>query len=122
MKDRVFIAWSGSNKVAIQVKNILEKQYNYVCSIGGNSDNSSRLSSVGDTVIQQIKTCNQAIVIFQNRADGAVSNITPHPKYVHLLLPGTCGYVRLNARGSLGMQTELILPIRWPQDGKIILY
>ena len=74
MKDRVFIAWSGSNHVAIQVKNILEKQYNYVCSIGGNSDNNSRFSSVGDTVIQQIKSCNQAIVIFQNRKDGAVSN------------------------------------------------
>ncbi len=74
MKDRVFIVWSGSNKVAIQVKDILEKQYNYVCSIGGNSDNNSSFSSVGDTVIQQIKSCNQAIIIFQNRADGAVSN------------------------------------------------
>ncbi len=74
MKDRVFIAWSGSNKVATLVKNLLEKNHNYVCSIGGNADNSSRFASVGDTVLQQIKTCNQAIVIFQNRADGAVSN------------------------------------------------
>lgn len=74
MKDRVFIAWSGSNKVATLVKDILEKRYNYVCSIGGNSDNNSMFSSVGDTVLQQIKTCNQAIVIFQNRSDGAVSN------------------------------------------------
>lgn len=74
MKDRVFIAWSGSNKVATLVKNLLEKNYNYVCSIGGNADNDSRFSSIGDTVLQQIKTCNQAIVIFQNRADGAVSN------------------------------------------------
>ncbi len=74
MKDKVFIAWSGSNKIAVQVKNILEKRYNYMCAIGGNSDNTSQLSSVGDTIIQQIKTCNQAIVIFQNRADGCVSN------------------------------------------------
>ena len=74
MKDRVFIAWSGSSDVAHLVKNMLEDQYNYVCSVGGNSDNDSKLSSVGDTVIQQIKTCNQAIVIFQNRNDGAVSN------------------------------------------------
>ncbi len=74
MKDRVFIAWSGSNDVAHLVKNILENNYNYVCSVGGNYDNDSKLSSVGDTVIQQIKTCNQAIVIFQNRDDGAVSN------------------------------------------------
>ena len=61
-------------------------------------------------------------MIAVSQPDGAVGNITPHPEYVHLLLPGTCGYVRLNARGSLGMQTELILQIRWPQDGKIILY
>lgn len=74
MKDKVFIAWSGSNNVALQVKSILEKKYNYGCSIGGNSDNSSKFSSVGDTVIQQIKSCNQAIVIFQNRKDGKVSN------------------------------------------------
>ena len=74
MKDKVFIAWSGSNKIALQVKSILEKKYNYGCSIGGNADNNSQYSSVGDTVIQQIKTCNQAIVIFQNRKDGAVSN------------------------------------------------
>ena len=74
MKDRVFIAWSGSKEVATLVKDILEKKYNYVCSVGGNSDNNSQLSSVGDTVLQQIKTCNQAIVIFQNRGDGAVSN------------------------------------------------
>ena len=74
MKDRVFIAWSGTNHVAMQVKNILEKRYNYICAIGGNADNNSHFSSVGDTVIQQMKTCNQAIVIFQNRSDGAISN------------------------------------------------
>ena len=74
MKDRVFIAWSGTYDVAIRVKALLEKKYNYVCSIGGNSDNDSRFSSIGDTVIQQMKTCNQAIVIFQNRLDGSVSN------------------------------------------------
>lgn len=74
MKDRVFIAWSGSNKEAIEVKKILESRFNYVCSIGGNAENNSSYSSVGDTVIQQIKSCNQAIVIFQKREDGAVSN------------------------------------------------
>lgn len=74
MKDRVFIAWSGTQDVAIRVKKILESEYNYICSVGGNSDNNSTFASVGDTVIQQIKNCNQAIVIFQNRRDGAVSN------------------------------------------------
>lgn len=62
------------------------------------------------------------VMVAVSQPDGAVGNITPHPEYIHLLVHGTCGYVRLNARGSLGMQTELILQIRWPQDGKIILY
>lgn len=74
MKDKVFIGWSGSNKAALEVKKLLEQNNSYVCSIGGNSDNNSQYSSVGDTVLQQIRECNQAIIIFQNRADGAVSN------------------------------------------------
>ena len=73
MKDQIFIGWSGSNEVALKIKKILETK-NYKCTIGGNADNSSKFSSVGDTVIQQIKNCNQAIMIFQNRADGMVSN------------------------------------------------
>lgn len=73
MKDQVFIGWSGSNDIAIQVKKHLETK-NYRCTIGGNADNNSQFSSVGDTVIQQIKSCNQAIMIFCNRSDGQVSN------------------------------------------------
>ncbi len=73
MRDHVFIIWSGAPETAISVKKQLE-QYSYKCTIGGNADNNSTFSSVGDTVIQQMKSCNQAIVIFQNRADGAVSN------------------------------------------------
>lgn len=74
MKDKVFIGWSGSNEVATKVKAILENEYNYICFIGGNADNNSKFASIGDTVIQQIKTCNQAIIVFQNREDGSVSN------------------------------------------------
>lgn len=74
MKDKVFIVWSGTSDVALDVKKILEEEYDYSCRIGGNSDNSSDFSSVGDVVIQQMKECNQAIIIFQNRADGSVSN------------------------------------------------
>lgn len=73
MKDNIFIIWSGSNDIALQIKKILETK-NYKCTIGGNADNNSKFSSVGDTVIQQIKNCNQAIVIVQNRQDGLVSN------------------------------------------------
>ena len=73
MRGKVFIAWSGTRSVAEKVKKILDND-GYICSIGGNSDNNSLYSSVGDTIIQQIKNCNQAIVIFQNKQDGNVSN------------------------------------------------
>jgi len=74
LKDKIFIAWSGTNSIAMDVKRLMEKDGKYICSIGGNSDNSSKFASIGDTVIQQIKNCNQAIVIFQNKKDGTVSN------------------------------------------------
>ena len=73
MKDRVFIAWSGSSEIALKVKRALEDK-NYKCFIGGNEANDSNFASVGDTVLQQIKSCNQAIVIFQKRSDGHISN------------------------------------------------
>ena len=74
MRGKVFIAWSGTRSVAEKVKEILDNEHDYICYIGGNSDNNSQYSSVGDTIIQQIKSCNQAIVIFQNKQDGNVSN------------------------------------------------
>lgn len=73
MKDKIFIGWSGSCDVAKRVKQLLEMN-NYLCYIGGNANNDSTFSSVGDTVIRQIKECNQAIMIFEKRADGMVSN------------------------------------------------
>lgn len=74
MKDRVFIAWSGTSEIAFKVKKILENRCNYKCFIGGNGSNDSDFASVGDTVLQQIKSCNQSIVIFQKRSDGFISN------------------------------------------------
>lgn len=74
MKDKIFIAWSGSTELAKRVKKILEAEYNYVCIIGGNTNNDSNFASISDTVIQQIKTCNQAIIIFQPKKDGSISN------------------------------------------------
>lgn len=74
MKDRVFIAWSGTIEIALKVKRVLEDRCNYRCFIGGNESNDSNYASVGDTVLQQIKSCNQAIVIFQKRDDGNISN------------------------------------------------
>lgn len=74
MKDKIYLIWSGNTTVAYKVKRILEEQYNYICFVGGNFENSSMMLSVGDTVLRQMKACNQAVVIFQNREDGHVSN------------------------------------------------
>lgn len=74
MKDKVFIIWSGNNLVAKQVKLILEQDYNYLCFVGGSFDESKQMLSIGDTVIHQMNFCNQAIVIFQNKTEGNVSN------------------------------------------------
>lgn len=74
MKDKIFLIWSGDNEIALKVKTILESEHNYVCYVGGNHSNDSQMMSVGDTVIRQMKSCNQAIVFFQNKADSGISN------------------------------------------------
>lgn len=75
MKDRVFIIWSGSRDVAEKVKSILERDYNYLCWVGGNSENDSQAASISETIIFQMKACNQSIVIFQNKKENnSVSN------------------------------------------------
>ena len=65
---------SGTIEVALKGKHVLENRCNYKCFIGGNETNDSNYASVGDTVLQQIKSCNQAIVIFQEKSDGSISN------------------------------------------------
>ncbi len=72
MRDKVFIAWSGDSTIANEVKQLLENM-RYRCFVGGNDCNDSTRFSIGETVLQQIKTCNQAIIIFQNRNNGQVS-------------------------------------------------
>lgn len=74
MKDKIFIIWSGENTTALKVKHILEEKHNYLCYVGGNHQNDSQMLSVGDTVVRQMKACNQAIVIFSNKNDRGVSN------------------------------------------------
>ena len=74
MKDKIFIIWSGENNTALKVKQILEEKHNYLCYVGGNHQNDSQMLSVGDTVVRQMKACNQAIVIFSNKNERGVSN------------------------------------------------
>ena len=74
MRDKVFLIWSGNNTIALKIKQILEDEYNYICCVGGNVNNDSVMFTMGDTVVRQMKTCNQAIVIFQNKNDTGISN------------------------------------------------
>ena len=74
MKDKIFIIWSGSDRAAQLVKRTLEQEHKYICIVGGSFESSKQMLTVGDTVIRQMISCNQAIVIFQNRHDGRVSS------------------------------------------------
>lgn len=74
MKDKVFIIWSGENTVAKKVKTILENRYNYICYVGGSQQNDAQMLSIGDTVVRQMKMCNQAVVIFNKKKNGEISN------------------------------------------------
>lgn len=74
MKDKVFVIWSGENHSAIRVKNILENKHNYICYVGGCQQTDSQMLSIGDTVVRQMKMCNQAVVIFNKKDNGEVSN------------------------------------------------
>lgn len=73
MKDKIFLIWSGNNVVATKVKTILEKEKNYLCLIGGSFESDTQMFTVGDTVIRQMNMCNQAIVIFQRKSSGNIS-------------------------------------------------
>ncbi len=66
MKDKVFIAWSGSNSVARKVRDIL-RFHGYEGIVGGNDNNGSTHFTIGEVVISQIKSCNQAILILQKK-------------------------------------------------------
>ncbi len=74
LKDKIFLIWSGSNTIALKIKKILETEHNYLCFVGGSHENNSQMFSVGDTVVKEMNTCNQSIVLFQNKENGAVSS------------------------------------------------
>lgn len=74
MKDKIFIVWSGSDKVAQKVKQVLENSYNYICFVGGHFEGDTQMLTVGDTILRQMRSCNQAIVLFTNKLGGKVSS------------------------------------------------
>ncbi len=72
MKDKVFIAWSGSRTVAAEVCRKLMKE-DFLCLVGGNDQNEVQAVGIAEAVVAQMKECNQAIVIFQNRDKEGIS-------------------------------------------------
>lgn len=74
MKDKIFLIWSGNNIIAQKVKTILETEHSYICIVGGSFEAGGQMLTVGDTVIKQMKGCNQAIIIFQNKDNNTISN------------------------------------------------
>lgn len=74
MKDKIFIVWSGSDKIAKRVKRDLENNHSYICFVGGSFEGDTQMLTVGDTVLRQMRSCNQAIVIFSNKNDGHISS------------------------------------------------
>ena len=72
MKDKVFIAWSGSRTVAAEVCRKLMKE-DFLCLVGGNDQNEVQAVGNAEAVVAQMKECNQAIVIFQNRDKEGIS-------------------------------------------------
>ena len=75
MKDKIFIIWSGSDRAAQLVKRTLEQEHKYICIVGGSFESSKQMLTVGDTVIRQMISCNQAIVIFQNSLSDFLNDI-----------------------------------------------
>ena len=72
MRGRIFIAWSGNNTLALEVKKKLENE-RYVGVVGGEERYAGDLF-VGRTVLNEISHCNQAIFIIQKKNDGSISN------------------------------------------------
>ena len=72
MKGRIFIAWSGRNDLALQVKDYLETE-DYTGIVGGAARATTGLF-VGHTVLDEINHCNQAIFIVQKKENGIISN------------------------------------------------
>lgn len=72
MKGRIFIAWSGKNDLALQVKDYLETE-DYKGVVGGAARSATGLH-VGQTVLDEINHCNQAIFVVQKKENGSISS------------------------------------------------
>lgn len=71
MKGKVFIGWSGQDTIAREVKNRLEEM-DYEGLVGGATRKTKTLF-LGQSILNEIDSCNQAIFILQKKKDGRIS-------------------------------------------------
>ena len=62
MKEKIFIAWSGTTAIAEEVEKLLNRS-DYMAIIGGDHTVKPDSMFVGQSIINQIKKCSQAIFI-----------------------------------------------------------
>ncbi len=62
--SKVFIAWSGNNEIAKQIKAHIDEKTGYEAIVGGNLYGHDSIY-VGGTIIEQMKKCDQAILLIQ---------------------------------------------------------
>ena len=74
--SKVFIAWSGNNEVAKQMKALIDEHIGYEAIVGGNFYDHESIY-VGGTIIEQMKKCDQAILLIQKnpRIDAISPNL-----------------------------------------------
>lgn len=72
MNGNIFIGWCGSNRLAIEVSKVLTKNQ-FKCIIGGKYEDPTNVY-IGGTILEQLKSCNQALFIVQKNDSGSISN------------------------------------------------
>lgn len=71
--SKVFIAWSGNFEVACKLKEYIDAKHGYEAVVGGNLHTLNSVF-VGGTIIDQMKQCDQAILLVQkNERHGGLS-------------------------------------------------
>lgn len=71
--SKVFIAWSGTTNIAKLLKDKIESTQGYHCLVGGNLHETNSIF-VGGTIIEQMKKCDQAILLIQKKDSGRLSS------------------------------------------------
>ncbi len=72
MNGNVFLGWSSSNELAVEVSKQLKK-YRFDCTVGGKKDLEGSLS-IASTIVEQIKASTQALFIIRKNDKGFISN------------------------------------------------